>query len=130
MGATNEWDKLEGVTSEGNSVFISASAISFTMDKSWGTRHWSTGEMDMADGGDIALNAEGCGGTYQAITGADYDITRIDPYVIGQTTADGRCDEERPANPDNILALKDGSLLIGEDAGSKMHSVDMLWMVK
>ena len=130
MGATNEWDKLEGVTTEGNSVFISASAISFTMDKSWGNKHWSTGEMDMSDGGDIALNAEGCGGTYQAITGADYDITRIDPYVIGQTTADGRCDEERPANPDNILALKGGSLLIGEDAGSKMHSVDMLWMAK
>ncbi len=82
------------------------------------------------NGGDIALNAEGCGGTYKAVTGPDYDITRIDPYVIGLTTADGRCDEERPANPDNILALENGALLIGEDAGSKKHSVDMLWMAK
>lgn len=130
MGATNEWDKLEGVTSTGNTVYISASGISFTMDKSWGRKHWSTGEMDMNDGGDIALNAESCGGTYVAVTGDDFDITRIDPYVIGRTTEDGRCDESLPANPDNILALRDGTLLIGEDAGPKKHSLDMLWMVR
>ncbi|NND92749.1 MAG: DUF839 domain-containing protein [Granulosicoccus sp.] len=130
MGASNEWDKLEGVTAVGNTVYLSASSLSVTMDKSWGHKHWSSGEMDLHDGGDIALTAESCGGTYIARTGADYDITRIDPYVIGKTTADGRCDEDRPANPDNILALSDGTLLIGEDAGAKKHSVDMLWMVK
>lgn len=130
MNATNEWDKLEGITSAGNSVYISASGISYTMDKSWGDKHWSTGAMDTSTGGDIALNAEACGGTYVAQTGSDYNITRIDPYVIGKTTADGRCDENRPANPDNILALDNGTLLIGEDAGPKAHSLDMLWMVK
>jgi hypothetical protein len=50
--------------------------------------------------------------------------------VIGKTTADGKCDVNLPANPDNILALNDGSLLIGEDAGKKKHPLDMLWMVK
>jgi secreted PhoX family phosphatase len=130
MGATNEWDKLEGVTSSGNTVFISASSISFTMDKSWGYKHWSSGELDTAKGGDIALNAESCGGTYVAQTGDDFNITRIDPYVIGKTTADGRCDENLPANPDNILALHNGALLIGEDAGPKKHTLDMLWMAK
>jgi len=34
LGATNEWDKLEGVTSMGNTVYVGASALSWTMDKS------------------------------------------------------------------------------------------------
>ncbi len=130
MGATNEWDKLEGVTTDGNKVYIAASALAFTMDKSWGHKDWSTGEIDTANGGDIALNAEGCGGTYVSTTDASYNITRIDPYVIGKTDAEGRCDANLPANPDNIMNLNDGTLLIGEDAGKKRHDVDMLWMVK
>lgn len=130
MGATNEWDKLEGVTSHENKVYISASALAFTMDKGWGHKDWSTGVIDKENGGDIALNAEGCGGTYIAETGADYNITRIDPYVIGMTMSDGKCDPDLPANPDNILALNNGTLLIGEDAGPKRHELDMLWMVK
>ncbi|MFZ1814707.1 MAG: alkaline phosphatase PhoX [Rhizobiaceae bacterium] len=130
MGATNEWDKLEGVTASGNTVYIAASGIAFTMDKSWGLKDWSTGEIDTSKGGDIALNAEKCGGTYKAVTGADYSITRIEPHVIGKITSEGRCEEGRPANPDNILALSDGSLLIGEDAGPKAHSADMLWLAK
>jgi hypothetical protein len=64
------------------------------------------------------------------VTGNDYNITRIDPYVIGTTIADGSCDIDRPANPDNILALPDGSLLIGEDAGKKKHPLDMLWLAR
>lgn len=130
MGATNEWDKLEGVSVHGNKVYLSASAISFTMDKSWGHKDWSTGVIDTAVAGDIALNAEGCGGTYVAETGDDFNITRIEPYVIGKTMADGTCDPDRPANPDNILALDGNALLIGEDAGPKRHALDMLWLVR
>jgi len=130
MGATNEWDKLEGVTAHGNDVFVAVSALSFTMDKSWGHKDWSTGVIDSANVGDIALNAEGCGATYVARTGGDYDITRLDPYVVGKTDAEGRCEADLPANPDNIVTLNDGTLLIGEDAGKKRHDVDMLWMVK
>ena len=130
LGATNEWDKLEGVTSHGDKVYIAASAISFTMDKSWGHIDWASGVKDEANPGAIALNAEGCGGTYLGTTDADYSITRIEPYVMGKTTADGKCDVALPANPDNILAMSDGSLLIGEDAGKKRHPADMLWMVK
>lgn len=130
MGATNEWDKLEGVTSHGKTVYLGVSALSFTMDKSWGHKDWSTGIIDTGVAGDIALNAEGCGATYVATTGDDYNITRLDPYVVGKTDAEGRCDANLPANPDNILTLNDGTLLIGEDAGKKRHDVDMLWMAK
>jgi secreted PhoX family phosphatase len=130
MGATNEWDKLEGVTSHGNMVYLAASALAFTMDKSWGHKDWSTGEMDTANPGAIGLNAEGCGATYVATTGNDFNITRLDPHVVGKTDAEGRCDANLPANPDNIVTLNDGTLLIGEDAGKKRHDVDMLWMVR
>lgn len=130
MGATNEWDKLEGVTSHGKHVYVAASALAFTMDKSWGHKDWSTGEIDKENGGDIALNAEGCGATYHSETDDNFNITRLEPYVVGKTDTEGRCDAELPANPDNILALQDGSLLIGEDAGQKVHDVDMLWLVK
>ena len=130
LGATNEWDKLEGVTSRDDKVFIAVSAVSFTMDKSWGHLDWASGVKDKDNAGAIALNAESCGGTYVGTTDANYSITRLEPYVMGKTTADGKCDNALPANPDNILAMSDGSLLIGEDAGKKKHPVDMLWMVK
>jgi hypothetical protein len=91
---------------------------------------WSTGVRDESNPGDIALNAEGCGATYVAQTGDDYNITRLDPLVVGKTMEDGTCDVNLPANPDNILTMADGTLLIGEDAGKKKHPADMLWMVK
>lgn len=130
LGATNEWDKLEGITSYGNTVYVGASSLSWTMDKSWGDPNWTTGKRDETDGGDIALDKEDCGGVYKATTGDDYNITRLEPYVIGKTTDDGKCDVNNIANPDNILALADGILLIGEDAGKKKHPLDMLWMAK
>ncbi len=130
LGATNEWDKLEGVTGSGSMVYVGASAVSFTMDASWGVKDWSTGEIDTTSGGAIALDAEKCGATYVADTGDDYNMTRLDPYVVGQTDAEGRCVADLPANPDNILALADGGLLIGEDAGPKRHALDMLWLAK
>ncbi len=129
LGATNEWDKLEGVTSHGNMVYIGASSLSWTMDKTWGDPDWATGERDETKGGAIALDKEDCGGVYAATTGSDYNITRIVPHVIGKTEGKA-CSIDLPANPDNILAMNDGSLMIGEDAGSKKHPVDMLWMVK
>ena len=61
-----------------------------------------------------------------ATTDGSFNITRLDAHVMGKTTADGRCDDNLPANPDNILALNDGTLLIGEDAGPKRHILDML----
>jgi hypothetical protein len=129
LGATNEWDKLEGVTSSGNMVYVGSSALAYPMDKSWGHLNWATGKKDAANAAAIALDKESCGGVYAARTGADFNVTRLDPYVIGKTEGK-RCDENIPANPDNILAMADGSLLIGEDAGKKKHTLDMLWMVR
>lgn len=114
----------------GTTVYVGVSALSWTMDKSWGQPDWITGVRDEADGGHIALNKEDCGGVYKATTGTDYNLTRLDPYVIGKTIEDGSCHMDLPAHPDNILAMPDGSLLIGEEAGAKKHTLDMLWLVK
>ncbi|MCP4297193.1 MAG: DUF839 domain-containing protein [Proteobacteria bacterium] len=130
LGATNEWDKLEGVTSHGSTVYLGISAISYPMDKTWGHLDWASGKRDKSEAGAIALDREDCGGVYIGETGADYNITRLEPYVIGKTVEGKRCSPDLPANPDNILAMPDGTLMIGEDAGKKKHALDMLWMVK
>ncbi len=130
MGATAEWDKLEGITTQGHDVYVAATALSYSMDADWGSKDWSTGAMDTANPGDIGLDAEKCGATYKAVTGDDYNITRLDPFVVGKTDASGMCDSNLPANPDNILALNDGTMLIGEDAGPKKHPLDMVWMTR
>ena len=130
LNATNEWDKLEGITSLGNTVYVAASSLAYTMDKAWGHLDWATGKKDKANGGAIALDKEVCGGVYVANTGSDFNITRLEPHVIGQTIEGKKCSVDLPANPDNILAMNDGTLLIGEDAGKKRHPLDMLWLVR
>lgn len=130
LGASNEWDKLEGATALGNKVYIAASSIGTTMTDGYGSLDWATGARDKNSQGDIALNKESCGGVYVAETGSDYNMNRLDPFVIGRNTEGKQCDVNLPASPDNILATADGSLLIGEDAGSKRHPVDMLWLVR
>jgi hypothetical protein len=99
------------------------------MDAAWGHAAWNTGAKDEADGGVIALNAELCGGVYAGVIEADYNISRLEPSVMGKHMGEAGCDVERIANPDNIASFA-GGLLIAEDAGPKMHPVDMLWLVK
>ena len=41
-----------------------------------------------------------------------------------------KCDVEGLAHPDNILGLASGALLLAEDAGTRAHPVDMLWLAK
>ena len=128
LGATYEWNKMEGIAADGAHVYLTMSEIGISMDTSWGHAPWNTGERDEADGGVIALDAELCGGVYSAAIEADYNISRLEPAVMGMA-GDAGCDPERIANPDNVATFA-GGLLIAEDAGPKMHPVDMLWLVK
>lgn len=130
LGATIEWNKLEGITRYGSNVYITVAALSASMDKEWGHKHWSTGVRDRSDARDIGLASEKCGATYIAITGNDYDINRLDPLIVGKTSIFGKCDAGLPANPDNILALASGRLLVGEDASGFEREQNMLWMIK
>ena len=131
LGATYEWNKLEGVTNINGTVFIAISEISESMDQKWGHANWATGKKDKTEQGHIALNKEGCGAVYRGIMSEDYNLTRLEPELVGRTT-DGkkRCDDGRIAHPDNILGLANGSLIVAEDAGKSAHPVDMLWLRK
>ncbi len=128
LGATYEWNKMEGVTADGKYVYLAMSEISESMDVSWGHAAWNTGERDKSQPGHIALDPEKCGGVYRGEIEADYNISRLEPGVMGRTVKGG-CDPDRIANPDNIAAFS-GGLLIAEDAGPKKHPADMLWLVK
>jgi hypothetical protein len=54
----------------------------------------------------------------------------MDPVVVGgpydATAVPDRCDVEGIAQPDNILVLNDGRVLIGEDTSN--HANNMLWL--
>lgn len=128
LGATYEWNKMEGVAADGENVYLAISEVGISMDAGWGHAPWNTGARDEADGGVIALDGEACGGVYAGAIEANYNISRLEPHVMGRTI-EGGCDPEGIANPDNIAAFA-GGLLIAEDAGPKMHPVDMLWLAK
>lgn len=129
LGATYEWNKMEGVAADGENVYLAISEVGISMDAAWGHAAWNTGAKDEADGGVIALDAELCGGVYAGAIEADYNISRLEPAVMGKHMGEAGCDLDRIANPDNIAAFA-GGLLIAEDAGPKMHPVDMLWLVR
>ena len=101
------------------------------MVKDWGHVNWASGQKDTAHQGDIALDKEACGAVYRGTMSNDFNLTRLEPAVVGRTT-DGkkRCDDLGIAHPDNILGLSNGSLIIAEDAGKSAHPVDMLWLRK
>ncbi len=128
LGATYEWNKMEGVTADGAHLWLAMSEIGISMDTAWGHAPWHTGAKDEAEPGEIALDAELCGGVYRAEIGADYDVSRLEPAIIGRST-DAGCDPDGIAAPDNITTFA-GGLLVAEDAGSKLHPVDMLWLVR
>ena len=129
MGATYEWDKMEGVTVDGENVYLAISTVGIAMDKSWGHVDWKTGIRDKNMPGHIALDVEPCGGVYKAAIHADYDISLLEPAIMGKSLKGGGCDLSSIASPDNILSFA-GGLLIGEDAGPKQRPVDSLWLFK
>ena len=129
LGATYEWNKMEGVTADGDNVYLAMSDIGVSMATGWGHAEWSTGARDETDDGVISLSAESCGGVYSAAIEDDFNISRLEPAIMGKSLGEGGCDTSRIANPDNIAAYG-GGLLIGEDAGPNQHPVDMLWLVR
>jgi hypothetical protein len=131
LGAANDWNKMEGVAADSKYVYLAASNISETMAKDWGDVHWSSGVKDEKATGDIALDKEACGAVYRAEIGSDFDIKRLEPYVVGRDLGNKKgCDLDGIASPDNILSLANGSILIAEDAGKRQHPVDFLWLKK
>lgn len=121
-GATMEWNKMEGINI--NFAGAASGAIPFMY----------VAMADVAGAmsdnvGDIQLNQNRCGVVYRLGLTSTYDVIRMDPVVVGgayDSTAANRCDVNGIAQPDNILVLNDGRVLIGEDTSN--HRNNMLWI--
>ena len=121
-GATVEFNKMEGININFNGaadrsvpfMYVAMSAV----------------EKAMSDAaGDIQVTANKCGIVYRLGLHADYNVTRMEPVVVGGAydgAAANRCAVDSIANPDNIEVLDDGRVLIGEDTSN--HVNNMLWV--
>ena len=117
IGATDEWNKMEGVVFNPNApeyVYMAMSNI----------------DRAMTDGqGDIDVSDNFCGIVYRMPVLEDWDINRIDPVIIGgpyTSSAQYECNNNNLAGPDNILVLNDGSILVGED--TRKHEYNTVWL--
>ena len=113
LGATDEWNKMEGVVFNENSpeyLYLAMSDIRYDMTDS---------------SGDIQLSENRCGIIYSLPVDEQWGVSRIEPVEAGGSYSSGRCDVNRIAGPDNLAVLNDGSLLIAEDTGK--HENNMLW---
>jgi secreted PhoX family phosphatase len=134
-GATAEWNKMEGIN------------INFDLASAWWNNGAANGDQaymylamsdvtgGMSDGtGDIKVTANRCGVVYRMklVKNASglVDITKIVPAVAGgpydSNASPNRCSVANISNPDNIVILKDGRVLIGEDTGN--HENNMIWL--
>jgi len=137
LGATGEFRKMEGVN------------INFGLADTW----WNAGAADgaqaymymamssfdktMSDGeGDIQLDGTHgkCGVVYRMKLGKNVDglvdVTAMVPAIVGGPyygdRAVNQCSINNISNPDNLVILDDGRVLIGEDTGK--HENNVVWL--
>ncbi len=137
LGATGEFRKMEGVN------------INWTLASDW----WNAGAADgpqaymymamsqfnstMSDEeGDIQLDGSNgnCGVVYrmklEQNAAGDVDVTTMVPAIVGgpyyAERSVNECNVNNISNPDNLVILDDGRVLIGEDTGN--HENNMIWV--
>jgi uncharacterized protein len=117
LGASDEWNKMEGIAFNPNSpshLYLAMSDVGY----------------DMSDGqGDIDVTQNRCGIVYRMTLDDEWNVTRIEPVVSGgpyTSSATYECDIDNLAGPDNLVVLDDGRLLIGEDTNK--HESNMVWL--
>ena len=122
-GATMEFNKMEGI--DINYDGAASGAIPFMYVA---MSDISGGMSDSA--GDIQLDTHRCGAVYRFGLTPTYDITRMEPVVIGGeyngSLTENQCPTDGVSNPDNLIVLDDGRVLIGEDTSK--HVNNMLWV--
>ena len=136
-GATAEWRKLEGISINHDRALEAVTGADMIADEIVTEAYLYMGIADLDntltdDVGDIQLSArvKDCGGIYRAKLEADYDLARIEPVVMGGTyrsslTGAERCDVNQLSQPDNVIVMKDGRIIIGEDGFQENNT---LWM--
>ena len=136
-GATAEWRKLEGISINQKRAQEAVEGVDTIEGEVVQNAYLYIGIADidntMTDGeGDMQLSArvKDCGGVYRARLEAGYNISRIEPVVMGGTyrsslTGAERCDVNQLSQPDNVIVMNDGRILIGEDGFQENNT---LWM--
>ena len=139
LGATAEWRKLEGIAINHNRVKEAVTGEDLIADEKVTAAYLYMGNADtdktmIDETGDIKLSSrvKDCGTIYRAKILNDYNIDRIDPVLTGSTyrtklSGADKCDVNGITNPDNVIVLNNGNILIGEDASSNRDN-DTLWM--
>jgi secreted PhoX family phosphatase len=117
LGASDEWNKMEGVGFNPNApdyLYLAMSVVGY----------------DMSDGqGDIDVTQNYCGIVYRMTLNDEWNVNRIEPVISGgpyTSSATYECDVNNLAGPDNLAVLDDGRVLIGEDTGK--HENNMVWL--
>lgn len=136
-GATAEWRKLEGISINTKRAQEAVEGVDAIAGEDVKKAYMYIGIADidntMIDGeGDIQLSdrVKDCGGVYRAELGENYNISRIEPVVMGSTyrsSLDGalRCDVNQLSQPDNVIVMNDGRIIIGEDGFQENNT---LWL--
>lgn len=137
LGATAEWRKLEGISINTKRVKEAVEGTDEITNERVDVAYMYIGNAEtsktMIDGvGDIQLSdrINKCGAVYRAQILMDYNINYIEPVITGSTyhselSGEAKCDENGLTNPDNVIVLDDGRILIGED-GARPNNT--LWM--
>ncbi|SER71868.1 alkaline phosphatase PhoX [Natrinema salaciae] len=121
VGASVEFRKAEGIDAvddadPGDFLYVGISELNDGMaDESGDIR------MDRVDGGVV----------YRAELESDYDISTLEPVVVGPDATDRESIvDAAPINVDNLLVLDDGRVLLCEDKGSfgRSYPNDALWV--
>ncbi|MBD2860071.1 DUF839 domain-containing protein [Spongiibacter sp. KMU-158] len=120
--ATVEFNKMEGININYDGLHSGAVPFMYVAFAD------VTGGM-ADDVGDIQLDAARCGAVYRFGLDSNYNASRMEPVVVGgpyDSAAINRCSVDNIADPDNVIVLDDGRVLIGEDTSD--HKNNMLWI--
>ncbi|WP_105169455.1 alkaline phosphatase PhoX [Pseudoalteromonas sp. T1lg23B] len=136
-GATAEWRKLEGISINLERVKEAVTGEDLIAGEIVDKAYMYIGIADIDntmtdDQGDIQLSrrVKDCGGVYRAAIDNNYNLTRIEPVVMGGTyrsslTGAERCDVNQLSQPDNVIVMRDGRIIIGEDGFQENNT---LWL--
>ena len=136
-GATAEWRKFEGIMANMKRAEEAVEGTDLVpgYDVTEAYVYFAIADMDngmIDDEGDIQLSnrVKECGGVYRMKLEADYNVSRIEPVLMGSTFRSDvddteQCDVNAVAQPDNVIVMDDGRILLGED-GDQVNNT--LWL--
>ena len=136
-GATAEWRKFEGIYVNQKRAEEAVEGTDLVAGETVNDAYvyFAIADMDKGmidDIGDIQLSArvKDCGGVYRMKLEAGYDVSRIEPVVMGSTYRSSlngaeRCDVNGLSQPDNVIVMDDGRILLGEDGFQENNT---LWL--